>query len=98
MPPKPDDIIEKKLVEETVIPDSIIETALPDAPEVIAAIAAPAERGPGDHRGGRGGGQGGRGRGRGPGGNRGPRGGRDEQKSDLLEKVVFINRCANVFF
>ena len=97
MPPKPDEIIEKKLVEETVIPDSIVETALPDAPEAIAAVpAAPAERGSGDHRGGRGGGQGGRGRGRGPGGNRGPRGGRDENKSDLLEKVVFINRCAKV--
>ena len=43
-----------------------------------------------------GGGHGGRGRGRGPGGNRGPRGRRDENKSDLLEKVVFINRCAKV--
>jgi small subunit ribosomal protein S5 len=94
MPPKPDDIIEKKLVEETVIPDSIVETALPDAPEIAAVV--PAERGAGDHRGGRGGGPGGRGRGRGPGGNRGPRSPRDENKSDLLEKVVFINRCAKV--
>ena len=97
MSPKPDDIIEKKLVEETVVPDAVVETALPDAPEAaVAAVAAPAERGAGDHRGGRGGGQGGRGRGRGPGGNRGPRGPRDENKSDLLEKVVFINRCAKV--
>ena len=39
---------------------------------------------------------GGRGRGRGPGGNRGPRNRGDEPKSDLLEKVVFINRCAKV--
>src|ERR1700733_3015065 len=96
MSPKPDEIIEKKIIEETVVPDSIVETALPDAPDAIAAVApaAPAERSTGDHRGGRGGGQGGRGRGRGPGGNRGPR--RDENKSDLLEKVVFINRCAKV--
>ncbi len=35
-------------------------------------------------------------RGRGPGGNRGPRQPRDENKGDLLEKVVFINRCAKV--
>jgi small subunit ribosomal protein S5 len=98
MPPKPDPIIEEKIAEETVVIDPVIE-----APEVAAVVpaapgAAPAapghERG-GDHRGGpRGGGQGGRGRGRGPGGSRGPR--RDENKSDLLEKVVFINRCAKV--
>jgi small subunit ribosomal protein S5 len=105
MSPKPDEIIEKKLVEETVVPDAVIETALPDAPEaaapaaaVVPAAAAPTSERGGDHRGGPrgGGGQGGRGRGRGPGGNRGPRGGRDENKSDLLEKVVFINRCAKV--
>lgn len=87
MPPKTDPIIEEKIAE---------EIAVIDVPEVAAVVpAAPgAERG-GDHRGGpRGGGQGGRGRGRGPGGNRGPR--RDENKSDLLEKVVFINRCAKV--
>ena len=103
MSPKPDAIIEKKLVEETVIPDAPIETVLPDAPGTEAVVPVPpgvpaapsAERG-GDHRGGPRGGQGGRGRGRGPGGNRGPRGGRDENKSDLLEKVVFINRCAKV--
>jgi len=96
MPPKPDPIIEEKLAEETVVIDPVI-----DVPEVAAVIpvapgAPGAERG-GDHRGGPrggGGGQGGRGRGRGPGGNRGPR--RDENKSDLLEKVVFINRCAKV--
>jgi small subunit ribosomal protein S5 len=97
MPPKPDPIIEEKIAEETVVIDPVV-----DVPEVAAAVpAAPgaptapgAERG--DHRGGPrgGGGQGGRGRGRGPGGNRGPR--RDENKSDLLEKVVFINRCAKV--
>jgi small subunit ribosomal protein S5 len=104
MSPKPDAIIEKKLAEETVIPDAPIETVLPDTPEVAAVVpaapgapAAPSTERGGDHRGGPrggGGGQGGRGRGRGPGGNRGPR--RDENKSDLLEKVVFINRCAKV--
>jgi small subunit ribosomal protein S5 len=103
MPPKPDEIIEKKLVEDTVVPDAVVETALPDAPAPAAAapVVAPAAPGApttsdrgGDHRGGPRGGQGGRGRGRGPGGNRGPR--REENKSDLLEKVVFINRCAKV--
>jgi small subunit ribosomal protein S5 len=87
-----DPIIEEKSAETAVIEPV---TATPDAP----AAAAPSDRP--DHRGGQGGrGQGGRGgggRGRGPGGNRGPRGGnRDENKSDLLEKVVFINRCAKV--
>ncbi len=61
-------------------------------------------RGPGGQGGGnrgRGPGQGGGNRGRGPGqggGNRGNRGGNrnDEPKSDLIEKVVFINRCAKV--
>jgi len=89
-----DPIIEEKIAEETVVVDPVTETAAP-----VAAAVAPTERT--DHRGGQGGrGQGGRGgggRGRGPGGNRGPRGGnRDENKSDLLEKVVFINRCAKV--
>ena len=100
MPPKPDPIIEEKIVEETVVVDSVVDVpevaaVVPAAPGAPAAPAAPgAERG-GDHRGGGPrGGQGGRGRGRGPGGNRGPR--RDENKSDLLEKVVFINRCAKV--
>jgi small subunit ribosomal protein S5 len=95
----PDATIEKKISDETVIPNAPVETVLPEAPE--AAVAAPAAvvpSRPGDSRGGprggRGGGQGGRGRG--PGGNRGPRGGRDDNKSDLLEKVVFINRCAKV--
>jgi small subunit ribosomal protein S5 len=66
-----------------------------------AAPTAPASTGTGgDRRGGPGGGRGrggpgGGGRGRGPGGNRGPRN-REENKSDLLEKVVFINRCAKV--
>jgi small subunit ribosomal protein S5 len=97
-------IIEKKITDETVVPNAPVETALPDVPVAeTPAVAAPAAPAPGtdrpsggDHRGGPrgGGGQGGRGRGRGPGGNRGPR--RDENKSDLLEKVVFINRCAKV--
>jgi small subunit ribosomal protein S5 len=94
----PDPIIEKKLAEE-IIADPVAEVA-EIAPEVAPVVAATpgGDRGA-EHRGprGGGGGQGGRGRGRGPGGNRGPRGGRgDEQKSDLLEKVVFINRCAKV--
>jgi small subunit ribosomal protein S5 len=105
MSPTPEETIEKKVVEDTVIPASVVETALPEVPAVAAAApaaatpapATPTEQRGGDHRGGpRGGGQGGRGRGRGPGGNRGPRGPRDENKSDLLEKVVFINRCAKV--
>jgi small subunit ribosomal protein S5 len=68
----------------------------PGAP-IITTGNAPGGPG-GDRRGGPGGGRGrggpGGGRGRGPGGNRGPR--REENKSDLLEKVVFINRCAKV--
>jgi small subunit ribosomal protein S5 len=100
-------IIEKKITDETVVPHAPVEAALPDVPPAagaatpaVAAPAAPAtDRPAGDHRGGPGGGRGGMGgrgggRGRGPGGNRGPR--RDENKSDLLEKVVFINRCAKV--
>jgi small subunit ribosomal protein S5 len=94
MSTKPDPIIEEKLAEETVVIDPVVEVAT-DAPAVAPVV--PGRTG-GDNRGGprggRGGGQGGRGRG--PGGNRGPRGGRDENKSDLLEKVVFINRCAKV--
>ncbi len=101
MPPTSDEITEKKLVEDPLAPAAVVETALPAAPAVPAVPvvpAAPSDRG-GDHRGGPRGGQGGpggRGRGRGPGGNRGPRQPRDENKSDLLEKVVFINRCAKV--
>jgi small subunit ribosomal protein S5 len=95
MSTNPADITDKKIADDTVVPAAVVETALPDAP---AAPAAPAEqqRGPGGDRGPRGGGPGGRGRGRGPGGNRGPRQPRDENKGDLLEKVVFINRCAKV--
>ena len=57
--------------------------------------------GPGGGRGGPGGGRGGPGGGRGGFGGRGGRGGRggpenDEPKSDIVEKVVFINRCAKV--
>jgi small subunit ribosomal protein S5 len=101
MPPKPDEATEQKIVDETVVPNSIVETAPVDVPAetaVDAPVAAPAAAaGRGDHRGPRGaGGRGGGGRGRGPGGNRGPRNRSDEPKSDLLEKVVFINRCAKV--
>jgi len=98
MSPKPDPIIEEKLAEEIAITEPVIEAAAVAPEGAAAAPIAPAPRG--DQRGGPRGGQGGRGgggRGRGPGGNRGPRGGRnDEPKSDLLEKVVFINRCAKV--
>jgi small subunit ribosomal protein S5 len=103
MSTNPADITEKKIVEDPVVPAAVVETALPeapvaDAPTAPAAPAAPAEqqRGPGGDRGPRGGGPGGRGRGRGPGGNRGPRQPRDDKSGDLLEKVVFINRCAKV--
>jgi len=101
MPPKTDPTIEEKIAEETVTPDPVVEAAA-EAPGAVvapaAAVAAPTEQRGGDHRGGPrgGGGGGGRGRGRGPGGNRGPRNRGDEPKSDLLEKVVFINRCAKV--
>src|SRR5260221_1322036 len=93
MSPKPEPIMEQKSAEEPVISEAAeipagIPAAAPGAP------VAPGDHRGGDHRGGPRGGQGGRGRGRGPGGNRGPR--RDENKSDLLEKVVFINRCAKV--
>ncbi len=106
----PNEATDQKIVDETVVPNSIVEKAPVDAPApaqadaptapaapAVTAPARPADSRGGDHRGGPrgGGGGGGRGRGRGPGGNRGPRG-RDEQKSDLLEKVVFINRCAKV--
>src|SRR5271170_3995338 len=99
MSTKPEEITEKKIVEDPVVPVAVVETALPETPDaepvVPAAVVpgAPADRG--DQRGPRGG-QGGRGRGRGPGGNRGPRQPRDDKSGDLLEKVVFINRCAKV--
>jgi len=100
MSSQPDPIIEQKIAEETVAAEPVVNAAAPEAaaPEAAAAVAAPAAP-RGDQRGGPRGGQGGRGggRGRGPGGGRGPRGPRnDEPKSDLLEKVVFINRCAKV--
>jgi small subunit ribosomal protein S5 len=93
----PDENIETKPAPEPAAPAA----EAPAADASAAAPTAPAAAAPrGDHRGGPGGGRGGRGgggRGRGPGGNRGPRGPRnDEPKSDLLEKVVFINRCAKV--
>jgi small subunit ribosomal protein S5 len=91
MPPKTDETIEKKITEEIAAPEAPVEVLDPVVPEAVTPVAG--ERS--DHRGPRGGG--GRGRGRGPGGNRGPRSPRgDEPKSDLLEKVVFINRCAKV--
>jgi small subunit ribosomal protein S5 len=95
MPETPD----QKIVEETAAPNSIVEKAPVDAiPAADAAAPAAAPAGRGDHRGrgGQGGRGGGGGRGRGPGGNRGQRGRGEENKSDLLEKVVFINRCAKV--
>ena len=83
------------------------ETPTPAAPEAAAPAAAPetpapAREQPRDNRGPRG--QGGfRGQGnRGPGGNRGPRrDNRDQKPQDgdgpqMIEKVVFINRCAKV--
>jgi small subunit ribosomal protein S5 len=95
--PNPEAATEQKIVPETVVPDSIVETAPVVAPEAPDVAAVPAVAGRADQRGGGGrGGPGQRGRGRGPGGNRGPRQPRDENKGDLLEKVVFINRCAKV--
>jgi len=98
MSPKPDPIIEQKIAEETAAVEPVTTEVAAAAPEVVAVAPVATGGDRPDHRGGpRGGGGGGRGRGRGPGGNRGPRGGRnDEPKSDLLEKVVFINRCAKV--
>ena len=100
MSPKPDPIIEEKIAEEIAITEPVAEPAVAETADSAPGVVAPPAAG-GDRRGGPGGGRGGpgggRGRGRGPGGNRGPRGGRgDEPKSDLLEKVVFINRCAKV--
>jgi small subunit ribosomal protein S5 len=96
--PKNDETIEKKIVEEVLAPEAVLvpEAALapeaPEAPDGVTEAPLVAERG--EARGPRGGG---RGRGRGSGGGRGPRAPRsDEPKSDLLEKVVFINRCAKV--
>jgi small subunit ribosomal protein S5 len=102
MSTNPEATTEKKIVDDPVVPDAVVETALPDAPEaaeVVAPVAPVAPAAPGDRpeqRGPRGPGGGGRGRGRGPGGNRGPRQPRDDKSGDLLEKVVFINRCAKV--
>lgn len=97
MPPATEEIVPPAPAAET---PSAPETSAPAA-AVEAAPAAPAA--PTHDRGGRGGPGGGRGRGgpgggrgRGPGGNRGSRNRGDEPKSDLLEKVVFINRCAKV--
>lgn len=98
MSPKPDPIIEQKIAEETIPAAEPIAPAVEgaDAPAEVAAVAPTGDQAAGGR--GRGPGGGGRGRGRGPGGgNRGPRTPRgDDPKSDLLEKVVFINRCAKV--
>jgi small subunit ribosomal protein S5 len=103
MPPSPEDTTEQKPATETAAPAAAVAEKAPTdaATPATAAPATPPSHPPrGDHRGGPGGGRGGRGgsggRGRGPGGNRGPRNRSDEPKSDLLEKVVFINRCAKV--
>ena len=82
---------------ETVTPAT--ESAAPVA--APAATPSPTDRPQREHRGGQGGyrGQGGH---RGPGGNRGPRrDNRDRQPQEgdgptMIEKVVFINRCAKV--
>jgi small subunit ribosomal protein S5 len=100
MPPATEEITAPAPAAET---SHEIAKAVP-APDTEAAPATPAPAAPTHDRGGRGGGPGGGrgrggpggGRGRGPGGNRGPRNRGDEPKSDLLEKVVFINRCAKV--
>jgi small subunit ribosomal protein S5 len=91
-------------------PTSAPETTTPAAPEAAAPAAAPVEApapAPAPAReqrqgGFRGQGGGFRGQGRGPGGNRGPRrDNRDQKPQDgdgptMIEKVVFINRCAKV--
>jgi len=90
--------------EELTPPAPAVEPA-PAAPAAVTPAVegaeATASAAPAPERGGRGGPGGGRGRGPGgPGGrgrgNRMPRNRNDEPKSDLLEKVVFINRCAKV--
>jgi small subunit ribosomal protein S5 len=101
MPPATEEITAPAPAAEPSSPQ--IEKAAPAA-DTEAAPAAAAPAAPTQDRGGRGNGPGGGrgrggpggGRGRGPGGNRGPRNRSDEPKSDLLEKVVFINRCAKV--
>lgn len=89
------------------MPDNVKQTdAAPDAVEttkpVAEAAAAPAANA--EAKGGRGGSQGGRG-GRGGGGGQGGRGGRRDRdnrnqaaqpESDLVDKVVHINRCSKV--
>jgi small subunit ribosomal protein S5 len=110
MPPATEETVPPAPAAETPsAPETPAPAATPEAaPATPAASAAPAApttsapthdrggRGPGGPGGGRGRGGPGGGRGRGPGGNRGPRNRGDEPKSDLLEKVVFINRCAKV--
>jgi small subunit ribosomal protein S5 len=79
-------------------------TAAPTAaPAAAAPAAAPSsDRPQREHRGGQGGYRGQGGGHRGPGGNRGPRrDNRDRQQQEgdgptMIEKVVFINRCAKV--
>ena len=107
MPPATEEITAPAPATETAPPPAVATPAAADAPAATPAPPAPATTpAPTENRGGPGGlgGRGGPGgRGRGPGGpggrgrgNRMPRNRNDEPKSDLLEKVVFINRCAKV--
>jgi small subunit ribosomal protein S5 len=99
MSTKPEEANEKKITAEPAVSDSTTETIVVDVPATEAAAVVPAAAAPAEQRGGDRGPRGPRGqggRGRGPGGNRGPRQPRDDKSSDLLEKVVFINRCAKV--
>ena len=93
MPPKPDAIIEEKIAEETVVTDPVVERRSrrrrcrcgarrpAERGEHLAVLAAVAAAAWPRTRTRR--------------QSRTPRR-RDENKSDLLEKVVFINRCAKV--
>jgi small subunit ribosomal protein S5 len=91
---------------ENSAPETVTPATESAAPAAAAPAAAPAptpssDRPQREHRGGQGGfrGQGGN---RGPGGHRGPRrDNRDKQQQEgdgptMIEKVVFINRCAKV--
>jgi len=101
MPPATEEITAPAPAAEPAPTPAAAAPAAAEGAEAPAAAAPTAAPHTGD-RGGRGpGGPGGRGRGPGgPGGrgrgNRMPRNRNDEPKSDLLEKVVFINRCAKV--
>jgi len=87
-------------------PTSASETVTPAAPEAAAPAAAPAAAAPEaapqrEQRAPRQFNRGGQGGNRGPGGQRGPRRDNRDQKQEgdgpsMIEKVVFINRCAKV--